>query len=153
LDREVNLKELERKVKKIVKRLNIEDIVRKAIEHFDPPTLSGIVALDLKTGEIFSYSSLEEPSFSKTIVVLYYLPVSAFPLEKLFSEKELNTAKILMGDGWNLSARDIANTLGKECKDLEDYIFSNIMRDDSPEEEIVKNIMNYVKKVVSSKKD
>ncbi|HOJ92896.1 MAG TPA: hypothetical protein PKW23_04505 [Dictyoglomaceae bacterium] len=153
MDREINLKELERKVRKIVKRLNIEDIVRKAIEHFDPPTLNGIVALDLKTGEIFSYSSLEEPSFSKTIVVLYYLPVSEFPLEKLFSEKELNTAKILMGDGWNLSARDIANTLGKECKDLEDYIFSNIMRDDSPEEEIVKNIMNYVKKVVSSKKD
>lgn len=144
-----DIKEIENSVRRIVGRMNIEDIVKKAIEHYDPPTLNGIVALDLNTGEIFSYSSIEEPTFNKNIVILYKLSVSRFPLERLFSEKDLNIAKMILGDFWNLSARDIARTLGKEFKEIEDKIFSIIMREGNPSEEIIENILDYVRKVIS----
>lgn len=148
LEKRRDIKELERSIRNIVRRMNVEAILRKAIEHYDPPTLNGIVALDLKTGEIFSYSSLEEPNFSKTIVTLYVLSVSRFPLESLFSEKDLNLAKMLLGELWNLSARDIASTLGKEFKEIEDKIFNTLI-EENPQEEIIENIMNYVRKVIS----
>lgn len=148
MDKKKDIKELERSVRNIVRRMNIEDILRKAIEHYDPPTLNGIVALDLKTGEIFSYSSLEEPNFSSTIVTLYVLSVSRFPLETLFSERDLNLAKMLLGDSWNLSARDIASTLGKGFKEFEDKIFNTLI-EENPQEEIIENIMNYIRRVIS----
>jgi len=144
-----DIKELEKKIRRIVQRMNIEDIVRKAIEHYDPPTLNGIVALDLNTGEIFSYSSIEEPAFSRSIVILYKLSVSRFPLEELFSERELNLAKMILGEAWNLSARDIARTLGKEFKEVEDKIFNTIMKEDDPSEEIIENVLEYVRRVIS----
>lgn len=143
-----DIKAIEKSVRDIVKKMNVADILRKAIEHYDPPTLNGIVALDLKTGEIFSYSSLEEPNFSKTIVTLYVLSVSRFPLEELFSEKELNLVKIILGESWNLSARDIASALGKEFREIEDKIFNTLMAE-NPQEKIVENILDYVKKVIS----
>jgi len=149
LKKKRDIKEIENSVRRIVGRMNIEDIVKKAIEHYDPPTLNGIVALDLNTGEIFSYSSIEEPTFNKNIVILYKLSVSRFPLERLFSEKDLNIAKMILGDFWNLSARDIARTLGKEFKEIEDKIFSIIMREGNPSEEIIENILDYVRKVIS----
>jgi len=149
LKKKRDIKEIENSVRRIVGRMNVEDIVRKAIEHYDPPTLNGIVALDLNTGEIFSYSSIEEPTFNKNIVILYKLSVSRFPLERLFSEKDLNIAKMILGDFWNLSARDIARTLGKEFKEIEDKIFNIIMREDNPSEEIIENILDYVRKVIS----
>jgi len=149
LKKKRDIKEIENSVRRIVGRMNVEDIVRKAIEHYDPPTLNGIVALDLNTGEIFSYSSIEEPTFNKNIVILYKLSVSRFPLERLFSEKDLNIAKMILGDFWNLSARDIARTLGKEFKEIEDKIFSIIMREGNPSEEIIENILDYVRKVIS----
>lgn len=144
-----DIKEIEKSVRRIVQRMNIEDIVRKAIEHYDPPTLNGIVALDLNTGEIFSYSSIEEPTFSRSIVILYKLSVSRFPLEDLFSERDLNLAKMILGEAWNLSARDIARTLGKEFKEVEDKIFNTIMKEDDPSEEIIENILEYVRRVIS----
>jgi len=147
--KEIDLEKLEKSIRNIVRRMNIEDIVRRAIEHYDPPTLNGIVALDLKTGEVFSYSSLENPTFSNTIVTLYVLPVSRFPLDRLFFEKDLNLAKMLLGDSWNFSARDIASALGKDFKEIEDKMFEIIMDEDSPEEKIIENVLNYVRKVVS----
>ncbi len=144
-----DIKEIEKSVRRIVQRMNIEDIVRKAIEHYDPPTLNGIVALDLNTGEIFSYSSIEEPSFSRSIVILYKLSVSRFPLEDLFSERDLNLAKMILGEAWKLSARDIARTLGKEFKEVEDKIFNTIMKEDDPSEEIIENVLEYVRRVIS----
>jgi len=56
---------------------------------------------------------------------------------------------MILGEAWNLSARDIARTLGKEFKEVEDKIFNTIMKEDDPSEEIIENVLEYVRRVIS----